>query len=238
MDYSMKLYLLTLFPELVQSYFRTSIMARAVNSRIIDYCVVNIRDYALDRHKSCDDYPFGGGAGMILKPEPLAAALDSISAGNIRTVYPTPSGRLFSQEYAQKLSREKELVFICGRYEGIDQRIIDSYVNDEICIGDYVLSSGEIAALVIIDAVYRLCSGVISRDSLEEESFGPGGYLEYPQYTRPDVFRGIKVPDVLLSGHHENIKKWRLEKSLEKTRIFRPDLLGNIIKTESSNGKE
>ncbi len=220
----MKFTILTLFPEIVESYFKNSIMAKAIEKGLIEYKVVNIRDFALDKHKNCDDYPYGGGAGMVLKPEPLALALDSVGAASKRTIYPSPSGKLLKQEYASNLSKEKELVFICGRYEGIDQRVIDSYVDDEICIGDYILSSGEIAALTVIDCVYRLLDGVISSDSLEEESFS-NGLLEYPQYTRPEDFRGMKVPGVLLSGHHENIKKWRHEKSLEKTENYRPDLL-------------
>lgn len=220
----MKVHVLTLFPEIIEGYFKSSIMAKAVEKGIVEYSVINIRDFAFDRHKTCDDYSYGGGAGMILKPEPLAGALDSVQAKMIRTVYPSPSGKVFSQSYAKELAGEKELIFICGRYEGIDQRIIDIYVNDEICIGDYVLSSGEIAALVIVDSVYRLLDGVINSTSLEEESF-EGGMLEYPQYTRPEVFNNLRVPEILLTGHHENIRKWRLGKSLEKTRNYRPDLL-------------
>lgn len=220
----MKFTILTLFPEIIESYFKSSIMAKAVGKAIIDYEIINIRDFAENKHKNCDDYPYGGGAGMVLKPEPLAAALESVGAASKRTVFPSPSGKLFKQEYAVDLSGEKELVFICGRYEGIDQRIIDSFVDDEICIGDYILSSGEVSTLTVIDCVYRLLDGVISSDSLEEESFA-NGLLEYPQYTRPEVFRDMKVPEVLLSGHHKNIKKWRHEKSLEKTENYRPDLL-------------
>lgn len=231
----MKFNILTLFPEIVEVFFESSIMAKAVEKGIVEYNIVNIRDFALDRHKTCDDYPYGGGAGMILKPEPLSGALDSVNATGLRTVYPSPSGRVFNQGYAKELAGEKELIFICGRYEGIDQRVIDRYVNDEICIGDYVLSSGEIASLVVIDSVYRLLDGVINESSLEEESFA-GGLLEYPQYTRPEVFDGIRVPEVLLSGHHENIKKWRLEKSLEKTRNYRPDLLEPGIKHSGRDG--
>jgi tRNA (guanine37-N1)-methyltransferase len=224
MDNSMKINILTLFPEIIDVYFNNSIMFKAVEKGLINFNIVNIRDFAKDKHKTCDDYPYGGGAGMILKPEPLFEALDSVSASAIRTICPSPSGKVFDQAYAKGLSEEKELIFICGRYEGIDQRVIDRYVNDEICIGDYVLSSGEIAALVIIDSVYRLLEGVISSSSLEEESF-ERGMLEYPQYTRPSDFNGLKVPDVLLSGHALNIKNWRLEKSLEKTKKYRPDLL-------------
>jgi tRNA (guanine37-N1)-methyltransferase len=200
-------------------------MKKAVERGLIEVQFVNIRDFATDKHKTCDDIPYGGGAGMVLKPEPLAAALDSVGAGQKRTLYPTPSGRLFNQAAATELAGEEELIFICGRYEGIDQRIIDEYVDDEISIGDYVLSSGEIASLVIIDAVYRLREGVIKARSLEEESFSDG-LLEYPQYTRPEVFRDRKVPEVLLSGHHKNIEVWRRQQSVEKTKRLRPDLLG------------
>ena len=166
----MKFTILTLFPEIIEGYFKSSIMAKAVEKGIITYNVVDIRSFCLDKYKSCDDYPYGGGAGMVMKTEPLARALDSVNASSIRTIYPSPGGKLFSQKYASALAEEEELVFICGRYEGIDQRIIDSYVDDEICIGDYVISSGEIASLVIVDAVYRLFDGVISKESLEEES--------------------------------------------------------------------
>lgn len=231
----MKINILTLFPEIIDVYFNNSIMSKAVEKGLIDFNIVNIRDFAKDKHKTCDDYPYGGGAGMILKPEPLFGALDSVSASTIRTIYPSASGRVFNQAYAKEISKEKELIFICGRYEGIDQRVIDRYVNDEICIGDYILSSGEIAALVIIDSVYRLLDGVINSSSLEEESF-EGGILEYPQYTRPEVFDSMKTPDVLLSGHHLNIKKWRLEKSLEKTRKYRPDLLSRNNNCGFENG--
>ena len=220
----MDLQVLTLFPEMVEPYFKSSIMKRAVEKGLIRYNVVNIRDFATDKHKSCDDAPYGGGAGMVMKPEPLAGALDAVGAGDKRTIFPTPSGRLFKQKYAQELAGETDLVFICGHYEGIDQRIIDLYVDDEITVGDYVLSSGEIAALTIIDAVYRLLGGVISLESLSEESF-VDGVLEYPHYTRPEVFRNMKVPEVLLSGHHERIRAWRKERGYQKTALVRPELL-------------
>jgi tRNA (guanine37-N1)-methyltransferase len=220
----MKFTLLSLFPEIIEAYFASSIMAKAVEKGAVSYANINIRDYAADKHTTCDDAPYGGGAGMVLKPEPLAAALDAAGAAGSRTVYPSPSGRLFTQDYARELSAETELVIICGRYEGIDQRVLDVYVNDEISLGDYVLSSGEVAAMAVIDAVYRLLDGVITRESLEEESFSDG-LLEYPHYTRPEVFRGLAVPDILLSGHHANIQKWRKEQSLLKTQKNRPELL-------------
>jgi tRNA (guanine37-N1)-methyltransferase len=219
-----KITVLTLFPEILAAFFESSIMARAVKSGRIEYRLVNIRDFATDRHRTCDNYPYGGGAGMVLMPGPLAAALESVGARSSRTIYMSPSGKLFDQRRAEELSREESLVIICGRYEGIDQRIIDRYVDDEISIGDYVVSSGETAALVLIDAVYRLVDGVINRESLEEESFRDG-LLEYPHYTRPEVFDGMAVPEILLGGNHAEIRKWRLGKSLEKTVRNRPELL-------------
>ena len=221
---------LTLFPEITDAYFASSIMAKALNRGIIRYRPVNIRDFALDKHKTCDDAPYGGGPGMLMLAEPLSRALESVGVGKKaplstpHTIYLTPSGRPFTQKRALELAAMEEIVLVCGRYEGIDQRIIDTYVDEEISVGDYVLSSGEIAALALIDAVYRLVDRVITPESLEEESFS-GGLLEYPQYTRPEIFDTMKVPEVLLSGHHEQIRRWRLEKRIEKTRAFRPDLL-------------
>lgn len=220
----MKIHVVTLFPEMVEGFFKNSIMKRAVESGIISYDVIDFRSFAADRHHTCDDAPFGGGAGMVIKCEPLCAALDSIGAKDKRVVFASPSGRKLTQQYAENLSKEEELVFICGHYEGIDQRVIDLYVDDEISIGDYVISSGEVSTLVIIDAVYRLIDGVISKDSLNEESFSDG-LLEYPQYTRPETYCSKRVPDVLLSGHHAKIGQWRLQKRLEKTLSHRPDLL-------------
>ena len=222
----MKFNVLTLFPEIPKAFFESSIMAKAVQRNLIDYNLVQIRDFAFDKHKTCDDGTYGGGAGMLMLPEPLGRALESVDAGNKRVIYVSPSGRTFNQSLAYELSREKELVFICGRYEGIDQRIIDRYVDDENSIGDYVLSSGETACIVIIDAVYRLVEGVISGESLLEESFSDG-LLEYPQYTHPSVWQDRKVPEVLLSGHHANVDKWRREQSLKRTMERRPDMLEN-----------
>lgn len=225
----MKFHVLTLFPEIPRAFFESSIMAKAVGKGIIAYNLVNIRDFAFDRHKTCDDGTYGGGAGMLMLPEPLACALESVDAdAGKRVIYVTPSGTPLTQKLAAELAKEEELVFVCGRYEGIDQRIIDRYVDDEISIGDYVMSSGELAATVIIDTVYRLIDGVISSDSLEEESFSDG-LLEYPQYTRPEIFRDMTVPEVLLSGHHENIRRWRLRKRIEKTLRVRPDLIDRVL---------
>lgn len=247
----MKFNVLTLFPEIPQAFFKSSIMAKAVEKGIIAYDLVNIRDFALDKHKTCDDSPYGGGAGMVMMTKPLVAALESVGVKprsfnkkknankneKKRVIYVTPSGTPLTQKLAYELSQEEELVLICGRYEGIDQRVIDSYVDTEISIGDYVLSSGEVAATVVIDAVYRLIDGVITSESLEEESF-TDGLLEYPQYTRPEVFNGLKVPDVLLSGHHENIRKWRLKKRLQKTLAVRPELIAECRKNGTLTKEE
>ena len=220
----MKFTVLTLFPQIPQAFFENSIMAKAVEKGIIAYDLVNIRDFALDKHKTCDDSPYGGGAGQLMGPEPLGRALESVKANRKHVIYVTPGGKQFTQSKALELSRKDELAIICGRYEGIDQRIIDYYVDEEISIGDYVMSSGEVSATVIIDTVYRLIDGVISSESLDEESYSDG-LLEYPQYTRPPVYKGMEVPEVLLSGNHENIRKWRLKKRLEKTLANRPDLI-------------
>jgi tRNA (guanine37-N1)-methyltransferase len=230
----MRYTVLTLFPEIIGAYFAASIMARAVEKGIVDYRTINPRDFAFDKRRTCDDAPSGGGAGMLMLPEPLGRALEAAGARKKgaeeggppcpRVIYLSPSGRPFDQALAAELAREGELVLLCGRYEGIDQRIIDRYVDDEISVGDYVLSSGEAAALVLIDATYRLVDRVINAASLEEESFS-GGLLEYPQYTRPEVYDTMRVPEVLLSGHHEQIRRWRLRRRVEKTLALRPDLI-------------
>jgi tRNA (guanine37-N1)-methyltransferase len=219
----MKFSILTLFPAIIEGYFQSSIMAKAVDQKKIEYSVTDIRKFAEDTHRTCDDAPYGGGAGMVLKADPLGKALDSVIEEGTRVIYPSPGGRLFTQQQARELSSEEHVVIICGRYEGIDQRIIDLYVDDEVSIGDYVLSSGEVAGLVVIDAVYRLKEGIINASSLAEESFS-GGFLEYPHYTRPVEYKGLHVPDILLSGHHRKIQEWRFRKSVEKTIDFRPDL--------------
>lgn len=239
----MKITFLTLFPEIVDPFFSTSIMQKAIKKDIISYSCVNIRDFAYDKHKSCDDIPYGGGAGMVLKAQPLSLALESIGvypktvSANLekkrRVIFPSPSGPLLTQELCYKLAEYQELVFICGRYEGIDQRIIDTYVDEEISIGDYVLSSGEVSSLVVVDSVYRLIEGVISKASLSEESFCDG-LLEYPHYTRPSEILGKSVPDVLISGDHKKINKWRLEMQIEKTKTNRPDLYEKWVSKNQS----
>ncbi len=218
--------ILTLFPGLFRGYLESSILARAISRGLVGVKVVDIRDFAKDKHRVCDDAAYGGGPGMVMKPEPIAAALDATSAAGARVLYLTPAGRLFTQRTAQELARGADFTLLCGRYEGIDQRVIDSFVTDEISIGDYVLSGGETAAMVVVDSVARLVPGVIAGESLQEESFSEG-LLEYPHYTRPEEFRGMRVPEVLVSGHHEKIRQWRLLKSVEKTMRFRPELLGS-----------
>ncbi|MDR2602496.1 MAG: tRNA (guanosine(37)-N1)-methyltransferase TrmD [Spirochaetaceae bacterium] len=245
----MKITVFSLFPEILLPYFESSIMARAAERGIINWKLVNIRDYAADKHKTCDDAPYGGGAGMLMKAQPICEAFKAngvekkdsrpISGGSrkrARVVYLSPSGSLFNQARALELSLEEELAFLCGRYEGVDQRVIDLYADDEISLGDYVLSSGEIAALAVIDAVYRLADGVIRPLSLSEESF-TGGLLEYPQWTRPDVYDSVSVPEVLLSGNHESIRKWRLRESVKKTIKTRPDLLKKGVKNGVFNAE-
>ena len=222
----MKFTVVTLFPQILKPFFESSLMARAVAKGLVEYQLVDLRSFATGNYRSCDDAPYGGGAGQLLSPEPLGRALDSCRARDKgkHVVYLSPGGELFTQKKARQLGGNSELVLICGRYEGIDQRVIDLYVDEEISIGDYVTSSGETAALVLIDAVYRLAEGVIKEESLAEESFEES-LLEYPQYTRPRVYKGLEVPAVLTGGNHAEIKKWRLEKSVLKTMRNRPELI-------------
>ncbi len=222
----MNISVITLFPQIIESYFDCSIMKRAVDKGLISYRAVDLKPFADGQYHHCDDYPYGGGAGLVMKPEPFERAILSVRENpTARIIYPTPSGKPLDHATAVELAGSDELIFLCGRYEGIDQRIIDLYVTDEISIGDYVISSGEIASLVIIDALYRHIDGVISKESLEEESFAGCRLLEYPQYTRPEVFGGLRVPEVLLSGNHAEIAKWRMQKRIEKTLKNRPELI-------------
>lgn len=220
-------FVLTLFPEMIQQTLSHSIMGRAQKEEHISVEAINIRDYTLNKQKHVDDYPYGGGAGMVMQAQPIYDAYQSIAekAKGARVVYMTPQGRPFTQRIAEELSKEENLVFLCGHYEGIDERIIEEIVTDEISLGDFVLTGGELAAITIIDAVSRLVPGVLGKeDSFADESFSDG-LLEYPQYTRPPVFHGKEVPEILLSGHHANIAKWRREQSLIRTVKKRPDLL-------------
>ena len=219
-------YIFTLFPDAFKGYLDSSILGKSIAAGLNRIQLIDIRDFADDKHKTCDAAPYGGGPGMLLKPGPLSRAIDSINLSPKRVVYPTPSGKVFNQSYAEDLLQEKVIYIICGHYEGIDQRIIDLYVSDEISIGDYILFSGEVGAMVIIDVVSRLEKGVIKIESIENESFDDG-LLEHPHYTRPQKFRNLAVPDVLVSGNHKKIREWRLMKKLEKTFNYRPDLLAS-----------
>ena len=218
----MKFDVLTLFPEMFEP-LKSSIIGRAIEKNLINLNLINIRDFSKDKHKKVDDTPYGGGAGMIMKPDVVYDAYKSIQDKNAKVIYMSPQGNKLNQKKVVELANEEHLIILCGHYEGIDQRVIDEIVDEEISIGDYVLTGGEIPAMVLIDSVSRYARGVIAEESIEEESFA-NGMLEYPQYTRPEVFNGVKVPEVLLSGHHANIEKWRKEKSLEITAKKRPDL--------------
>ena len=219
----MNFHVLTLFPE-VFAHLNHSMIKRACEANKITINPVNIRDFATNARRQTDGYPYGGGAGMIIMAEPIYRAYNSLGCEKSRVVYLSPQGRVFNQALAHELSLRADLVLICGHYEGIDQRIIDEIVTDEISLGDFVLTGGEIAAMAVIDAVARLVPGVIKPDSLHAESFSDG-LLEYPQYTRPPEFLGRKVPEILLSGHHGEIEKWRRQQAIEATRRKRPDLL-------------
>ena len=219
----MKFDVLTLFPEMFDT-LNQSIIGRAIEKDLININLVNIRDFSKDKHKNVDDTPYGGGAGMVIRPDVVYEAFQSVKIEGAKVIYMSPQGKVLDQKKVVELSKEKHLILLCGHYEGIDQRVLDEIVDEEISIGDYVLTGGELPAMVLIDSVSRYVEGVISEDSTSEESFS-NNLLEYPQYTRPEVFNGVKVPDVLISGHHENIRKWRKEKSLEFTKSKRPDLL-------------
>jgi tRNA (guanine37-N1)-methyltransferase len=230
----MKFDILTLFPGMFEGPFGESIIRRAVESGLIDIRLHNIRDYAFDKHRTTDDYPYGGGAGMVMKPEPLAACIEEVRAARpaARVILTTPQGKPFNQPLAEELVREEELLIICGRYEGVDERVRELFVDDEISLGDFVLTGGEIAAMVIVDAVSRLIPGVLGSDeSAAGDSFSDG-LLEYPQYTRPPEFRGLGVPEVLLSGNHQEIARWRRRLALQRTWQKRPDLLATARLTE------
>lgn len=223
----MRFDILTLFPGMFSGPFDESIIRRGRDKQLIDIALHNIRDFATDRHQVTDDAPYGGGAGMVMKVEPLAACIESVKAQHPSStvVMTSPQGRPLTHAIAAEISRREGMIIICGRYEGVDERIRQLYVEDDISLGDFVLSGGEIAAMAILDAVTRLIPGVLgSEDSAESDSFGDG-LLEYPQYTRPAEFRGFAVPEILLSGNHELIRTWRRRESLRKTRILRPDLL-------------
>ena len=218
-----RLTILTLFPEMFDA-IKHSIIKRGIDNKLFELNVVDIRQFSKDQHKKCDDYPYGGGAGMVMMVQPIVDAFRSLSTKDAKVLYTSPRGKVFNQTMAQQLSKYENIVILCGHYEGVDQRAIDILGAEEVSIGDYVLTGGELPAMVMIDAIVRNIEGVINSQSLKDESFS-NGLLEYPQYTRPEVFEGLEVPKVLLSGHHQNIDKWRQEQAIEITKKYRPDLL-------------
>ncbi|MTI47684.1 MAG: tRNA (guanosine(37)-N1)-methyltransferase TrmD [Firmicutes bacterium] len=220
----MKIDVLTLFPEMFNS-LNHSIIGRAIDSGLISINYTNIRDFSQDKHNRVDDYPFGGGPGMVMKPGPVFRSIESVKQDNSRVIYLSPKGKVFNQEIANELSKEDHIVLLCGHYEGIDNRVIEEYVTDEISIGDYVLTGGEIASMVIIDSVARLIPGVLGKDESFMDESHYDGLLEYPQYTRPREFNELKVPDILLSGNHQKIDEWRKYQSIKSTLINRPDMI-------------
>ena len=222
----MRIHILTLFPDMFVGPFDQSIIKRAREGGLVSISIHDFRQYARDKHHVVDDYPYGGGGGMVLKPEPLFEAVESIKGdAQIPVILLTPQGRLFSQQVAQELAAYDEMILICGHYEGVDERVRQHMVDDEISIGDYVLSGGELAAMVVVDAVVRQLPGVLGAEEAAGEDSHARGLLEYPQYTRPQLFRGWAVPEVLLSGNHAQIAKWRRQQSLQRTLRRRPDLL-------------
>ena len=234
----MKFVVLTLFPDMIRQAVSHSVLGKAVEKGIISVEAVDIRDYANNKHNTVDDYPFGGGAGMVMQAPPVFDCYHDVTSRLVSpaapVVFMTPAGRTLSQPIVRELAEHEEIILLCGHYEGIDQRVLDEIVTDEISIGDYVLTGGELAALVVMDSVSRMVEGVLgNQDSAQEESFS-GMWLEYPQYTRPREFHGKEVPEVLLSGHHANIEKWRLQKAMETTLKKRPDM----IKPDEMSKKE
>lgn len=242
----MNFHVMTLFPDMIEDAMNTSILRRAMEHDYIKLNTYNIRDYTLDKHNKVDDYTYGGGAGMLMQAQPVYDCYQEV-AKNIAAknpsrkptvVYVTPQGSVFNQQMAERFSKEEDLVLLCGHYEGIDERVLEEIVTDYVSIGDYVLTGGELASLVMMDAIARLVPGVLNNDvSAEVESFSDG-LLEYPQYSRPEVWMGKKVPDVLLSGHHANIEKWRLEQSLIRTRERRPELYEEYMRLHPPKEKK
>ncbi|MDR7856356.1 tRNA (guanosine(37)-N1)-methyltransferase TrmD [Tissierella sp.] len=228
----MKIDILTLFPEFISTILDWSIIGRACDEHIVEINSINIRDFSKNKHKKVDDYPFGGGAGMVMQPEPIFDAISSVKSPNSRVIYLSPQGKSFDQCLANELSKETHLILLCGHYEGVDNRIIENYVDEEVSIGDYVLTGGEIPAMVLLDSIIRLLPGVLRTDESFIEDSHYNGLLEYPQYTRPREFNGHCVPEVLLSGNHGRIKSWRREESLKATLKKRPDLLKDRIFTK------
>lgn len=233
----MRFDVLTLFPEMFAPMSR-SMTGRAEQNGLIGFNFVNIRDYSDNKHKRADDYPFGGGRGMLMMPQPIFDAMEAVGADKKRVLYMSPRGRLLDRELIEELSRETEIVIICGHYEGVDQRVLDHWQAEEVSVGDYILTGGELPAMILMDAVARLVPGVLaSRDAALEESVY-SGLLEYPQYTQPRSFRGIDVPEVLLSGNHKKIRLWKFEESLKLTKRLRPDLFNDFVQNHQCLSKE
>ena len=224
----MHYYVMTLFPEMIEYIMAQSIIGRALSDELIKLKIINIRDYAKNRYRQVDDYPYGGGAGMLMQADPIYSAYKDICKGlkkKPRLIYTTPQGRLFNQDLAKELAKEEELIFLCGHYEGVDERVLELTDAESISIGDYVLTGGELPSVVMMDAISRMIKGVLSNeDSAEFESF-EDNLLEYPQYTRPSLYEGMEVPEILLSGHHKNIEEWKRKEALRRTFERRPDLL-------------
>lgn len=233
----MNFHILTLFPQMVEQGLNTSIIGRAQEKGILSVETINIRDFTMDKHKKVDDYPYGGGAGMLMQAQPVYDSYLHVvehmkTKQRPRVIYVTPQGKTFKQEMAKEFALEQDLIFLCGHYEGIDERVLEEIVTDYVSIGDYVLTGGELAAMVMIDSISRMVPGVLSnKESGETESFSDN-LLEHPHYTRPEVWMGKKVPEVLLSGHHKKIELWRKEQSLERTRIRRPDLYEKYLSNQ------
>ena len=231
----MKFDVLTLFPEMFETLTK-SITGKAIEKELININLINIRDFSKDKHKHVDDTPYGGGAGMLIRPDVVYDAYSSVSEENAKVIYMSPKGKVLNQNMLKELSKESHLIILCGHYEGIDQRVLDEIVDEEISIGDYVLTGGELPAMVLIDSVSRYVDGVLSNSSTVEESFsGEDKLLEYPEYTRPSEFHGMKVPEVLTSGNHQEIARWRREQSLITTYKKRPELLNEVQKQEAIN---
>ncbi|MGN0466376.1 MAG: tRNA (guanosine(37)-N1)-methyltransferase TrmD [Lachnospiraceae bacterium] len=236
----MNFYVLTLFPEMIEQGMNTSIIGRAIENNLLKIEPIDIRQYSKDKHKRVDDYPYGGGAGMVMQAEPISLAYEDLTkkiGKKPRVIYLTPWGNVFNQTMAKEFAKEEDLIFLCGHYEGVDERILEEIVTDPVSIGDYVLTGGELPAMVMMDAISRMVPGVLTNDSSKEMESHEGNLLEYPQYTRPAIFHEKEVPAILLSGHHANIEKWRREKSIERTKKYRPDLLKKAELTEEEKKK-
>lgn len=232
----MKYHIMTLFPEMIDQTLKSSIIGNAHDQNIIDIHTVNIRDFTQNKHKKVDDYPYGGGAGMVMQVQPIMDTYKHIKnhvKPGTKVIYLSPQGKPFNQAMAESYAKEEELIFLCGHYEGVDERVIQSIVTEEVSIGDYVLTGGELAVMVMIDAISRLVPGVLGNETSREIETFDRGMMEYPQYTRPADYEGMKVPDVLLSGHHENIEKWRYRQSLIRTAMKRPDLYEKLAISDS-----